>query len=95
MIAFEFGSTGAEEISVFHKLLLVKGRKPFRLAPCPVDITLQVRLPPPVPPWFPELPELAPTDPLEFMIVFDEPAQPARIASSRRTTLENRTLFAE
>ena len=26
MMAVEFGSTGAAEISVFHKLLLVKGR---------------------------------------------------------------------
>jgi hypothetical protein len=57
----EFGSTGAEEMSVFHKLLLVKGTKPFRLAPCPTDMTLHARLllpvpppsPPPLPPLFP------------------------------------------
>jgi hypothetical protein len=95
MIAFEFGSTGADEISVFHRLLLVKGRKPFRLAPCPVDITLQERLLPPVPPLLPEVPELDPTDPPELMIVFDDSPQLAKIASNRRTTLEKSSFFAE
>src|SRR5215831_15259151 len=53
IIEFEFGSTGAEEISVFQRLLLVNGTKPLRLAPCPVDIPLQARLLPPVPGPFP------------------------------------------
>src|SRR6516225_5995320 len=61
MIEFEFGSTAADEMSVFQRLLLVKGINPLRLAPCPVDIPLQARLPPPVP--FP-LPPVPPAPPL-------------------------------
>ena len=38
MMLAEFGSTEAEEMSVFHKLLEGKGTNPPRLAPCPVDI---------------------------------------------------------
>lgn len=56
----EFESTGAAEISLFHKLLLVNGTKPFRLAVCPVDITLQARLLPPVPPVEPLFPPVFP-----------------------------------
>ena len=33
MMVLELGSTGEEEISVFHRLLLVKGTNPLRLAP--------------------------------------------------------------
>ena len=95
MISFEFGSTGADEISVFHRLLLVKGRKPFKLAPWPVDIPLQARLPPPVPPGLPVVPEVEPTDPPELMIVLDDPPQPDKIASNRGIALENRSLFAK
>lgn len=40
MMAFEFGSTAALEMSVFHALPAGKGRKPFRLAPWPVLIPL-------------------------------------------------------
>jgi hypothetical protein len=42
MIAFEFASTGEAEISLFHKLSAGNGRKPFKLAPCPRDIPLQL-----------------------------------------------------
>src|SRR5271165_4051245 len=51
MIVAELGSTGAEEMSVFHGLLLEKGRNPLRLAPSPALATLQARLglEPPVP----------------------------------------------
>src|SRR5713101_2736241 len=42
MIFGEFASTGALEISVFHKLLDGKGTKPLRLAPWPTLIPLQV-----------------------------------------------------
>src|SRR5215470_20026465 len=68
IIEFEFGSTGAEEISVFQRLLLVNGTNPLRLAVGPVDIPLQARLPPPVPgplPPFPPPPLLVPPDCLE------------------------------
>ncbi len=41
MMAPEFGSTGEAEISLFQRLSLPKGRKPLRLAPCPVLIALQ------------------------------------------------------
>ena len=42
MIALEFVSTGEAEISLFHKLSAGNGRKPFRLAPCPRDMPLQL-----------------------------------------------------
>ena len=41
MIAEEFASTGAVEISLFQRLSLGNGTNPCRLAPCPVDIWLQ------------------------------------------------------
>src|SRR5205807_3835305 len=40
----ELGSTGAADMSVFHKFELGKGTKPFRLAPWPTLIPLQVPL---------------------------------------------------
>jgi len=43
MIALEFGSTGAFDISVFHGLVGTKGRKPLRLAPTPRLITVHAR----------------------------------------------------
>src|SRR5690349_11311744 len=42
MMPLEFRSTGAVEISLFHKLSSGKGRKPFKLAPAPGVIPLQV-----------------------------------------------------
>lgn len=52
MIAAEFGSTGAFEMSVFHKSSDGNGTKPFRLAFCPGVITLQAggggEFPPPL-----------------------------------------------
>lgn len=50
MIAVEFGSTAAEEISLFHKLSAGNGTNPFRLALCPRLIALQLGggVPPPV-----------------------------------------------
>ncbi|MBZ5546783.1 MAG: hypothetical protein LAO22_02305 [Acidobacteriia bacterium] len=53
MMVAEFGSTGADEMSVFHKLLLVNGTNPPKLALWPVDMTLQARFPPPEPPPLP------------------------------------------
>src|ERR1700760_4699362 len=50
IIVLEFGSTGAAEISVFQRLVVENGRKPFRLAPCPTDIPLHASLLLPVPP---------------------------------------------
>src|SRR5215831_2212344 len=88
IIEFEFGSTGAEEISVFQRLLLVNGTKPLRLAPCPVDIPLQARLLPPVP--FPLLP--VPPFPVLFppLGCFDTPEQAVRamtIAMEKRRAI--------
>lgn len=40
MMAAEFGSTGADEISSFHKLSARKGTNPLRLASCPALIAL-------------------------------------------------------
>ena len=40
MMAFEFGSTAASEMSVFQALPAGNGRKPFRLAPWPVLMPL-------------------------------------------------------
>src|SRR5215475_8666560 len=76
MIELELGSTGAEEISAFQRLLLVNGTNPLRLAPCPVDITLQSRFPPPVPPPFPPppLPPFPPPPP-ELFDELDTPEQ--------------------
>jgi len=42
MIALEFESTGDAEISLFHKLSAGNGRNPFKPAPCPSDIPLQL-----------------------------------------------------
>ena len=87
MMEFEFGSTGAAEMSVFQRLLPVKGRKPFRLAPAPVDITSQVRCPLPVPPPLPpEPPEPDPLEPPDVAGAFDEP-QPAENAKDARIKL--------
>src|SRR5579862_858814 len=51
MMEFEFGSTAADEMSVFHSLLPLKGTKPFNATPCPALIALQESfwLPVPVP----------------------------------------------
>jgi hypothetical protein len=56
IIALEFESTGALEMSWFHALSAGKGTKPFRLAPTPVDMMLQALFWPPVPPVPPEPP---------------------------------------
>ena len=42
MIAAELGSTAAVEMSWFHRLPDGNGTTPFRLAPCPVLIALQL-----------------------------------------------------
>src|SRR5205809_5771257 len=44
MMLSEFGSTGAAEMSVFHRFELGNGTKPFRLAPWLTLIPLQVPL---------------------------------------------------
>src|SRR5271170_211732 len=61
IIAVEFGSTGALETSVFHRLSLGKGTNPLRLPPCPTVIALQADgagppPPPPPPPPFAPVP---------------------------------------
>src|SRR5579862_4987203 len=91
MIEFEFGSTAAEEISVFHRLLLANGTKPLRLAVCPDDITLQARLLLPVPPLFP--PE--PPDPLLLFVVFETPEQANRPANRASAMTERAVFVAE
>jgi hypothetical protein len=42
MVAAEFGSTGAEEMSLFHRLSAGNGTNPFRLELCPRLIPLQL-----------------------------------------------------
>src|ERR1700730_9464446 len=42
MIAFDLGSTGAEEVSLFQRLSAGKGRNPPRLAPRPRARVLQL-----------------------------------------------------
>ena len=92
MIEFELGSTGAEEMSVFRRLLLEKGRNPFRLAVWPVEITLHARLLLPVPPLFPpEPPELP--DPLLLLDDFETLEQAVR-ATNQATTRVDRADFA-
>ena len=67
MMADEFGSTAAPEISWFQRLALLKGRNPLRLAPWPALIALQALwlLPPPepLPPPLPPEPMLEPLSP--------------------------------
>src|SRR5277367_977144 len=59
MMAFEFGSTGEPEISLFQRLSLLNGTKPLRLPPWPALIALQALwvLPPDPDPPDPELPD--------------------------------------
>ena len=40
----ELGSTGEEEMSLFQRLSEGNGRKPLRLAPCPVDMPEQLEV---------------------------------------------------
>src|SRR5450432_733881 len=42
MIASEFGSTGAPAMFLFQRLSAGNGTNPFKLAPIPVDMTLQL-----------------------------------------------------
>jgi hypothetical protein len=60
MMASEFESTGEAEISSFQRLVLLNGRKPFRLAPWPVFMALQAVW---LLPLEPDPPELLPPDP--------------------------------
>src|SRR5260370_28606870 len=79
MMVLEFGSTGAEEMSVFQRLLLEKGTNPCRLAVWPVDITLHARLLPPVPPPEPPVPPL-------FPLGLDTPEQAVRTKANASST---------
>src|SRR4029077_15396164 len=94
MIEFEFGSTGAEEISEFHKLLLVNGTKPFRLEPCPVDITSHARLPQPVPVLPVAFPEPFEAEPPEVTVAFVELPQPTRATIRKRKLQQVKIFFA-
>src|SRR5579871_430092 len=76
MIAAELGSTGAPEISVFQRLLPVKGTKPFNEAVCPTDMPLQERFPPPVPGPFPPGPPV-------FAAEWETPEQALRPSASK------------
>jgi hypothetical protein len=87
MMELEFESTGAAEISLFHKLLLVNGTKAFRLAVCPVDMTLQARLLPPVPPVEPPFPPVFPAG-------CDTPAQAVK-KSAKAKSAETETYSLE
>src|ERR1700739_702095 len=81
MMASELGSSGAAEISVFHKLLPGKGRNPPRPAFCPGIICWQEEVELPVPP--PEPPD--PLDPPGLLLV-DEPGvvvQPVKYNASK------------
>src|SRR5579863_4054245 len=90
MIASEFGSTAALETFWFQALSLGNGTKPFKLAPWPVEMTLQALFcdppPPPVPPPLPP-PDCDPPD--------ETPLQPASISESstvRRNTFSLESL---
>lgn len=80
MMASELASTGELEISRFQRLSLAKGRKPLRVAPCPVLMALQALwllppdpLPPPEPDPLPEpLPLPDPLPPLPEPVPPDE-----------------------
>src|SRR5271157_864177 len=89
MILSEFGSTGAEEMLVFQRLLLVNGTKPLKLAVWPRAITLQARFPPPVPPPFPP-PFPPPPPPPE---VLETPAQAIRKKATPTSTEKRKTRF--
>ena len=68
MMEEELASTGALEMSLFHKLSLANGMNPFKLAPCPTLMALQALLlpwPPPEPLPEPLPPEPDPLPPLE------------------------------
>ena len=81
-------------MSVFQRLLLEKGMKPFKLAVWPVDITLQASLLLPVPPLFPpEPPE--PPDPLLLLDDFETPEQAVKATSKAATTVNSADFAAE
>jgi len=82
MIEVELGSTGAAEMSVFHRLLLAKGTNPPRLAFWPSAICWQAVVVPPVPPDPPEAPEPPDPEPLpepEVELPAAPPLQASRI----------------
>ena len=74
MIAVEFGSTGAEEISVFQALSAGNGTKPLRLPPCPVVKALHAALGLPPPGEPPDEPEDEPPEPPALPPPLLEPA---------------------
>jgi hypothetical protein len=86
MMVLELGSTGADEMSVFQRLLLEKGTKPFRLAVWPTDMTLHARLLPPVPPLEPPVPPLFPPG-------FDTPEQAVKNRARAKSTDRRRKSF--
>src|SRR5579872_1848364 len=94
MIELELGSSGAEEMSVFQRLLLEKGTNPFRLGVCPADITLHARLLPPVPPPLPPEPPEPPDPPL-FVVGFETPEQAIRLAKKASRITGRMHLAAE
>src|SRR5947207_8919028 len=87
MRELEFGSRGAEEISVFHRLPFVKGTKPLRLAPCPSAMPLQARLLPPVPP------EPLPPEPPLFVPEDEIPEQAVKLAIGANSVKSSRGSF--
>ena len=96
MMASEFASTGAPEISVFQRLSLAKGRNPLRLAPCPVLMALHALwlLPPepepeplPLPDPLPDpLPPLREPPPPDDSVEAPEDKPPPQSAQERAST---------
>ena len=85
MMASEFASTEDPETSLFQRLSLANGRKPLRLAPCPVLIMLQALWlllpePAPLPDPLPPLPE--PPPPGDNVEAPAPPPQPAHKSAS-------------
>jgi hypothetical protein len=86
-------STGAVEMSVFQRLLLLNGRKPPRLAFCPNVICRQEVLEPPVPPPPdpPEPPGPPDSEPPEFEPFPEPPPELDPVLQAVRIRAEDRT----
>src|SRR6266852_4420825 len=108
MMASEFASTGAPEISVFQRLSLAKGRNPLRLAPCPVLMALHalwllppepepepLPLPDPLPDPLPPLPEPPPPDDSVEAPEDKPPPQSAQERASTSAAVTASNLFEE
>jgi len=93
IMASEFASTGAPEISVFHKLSVGNGRKPFKLAPWPALIAQEV-FGVPEPPLLPP-PEVPPFPVPPFPCVAVPPPQPEKARAQSSNPRMERPLLRE